>query len=237
MNIKEALIWGTKILNKNAKHKASHSDSPILDSEILLCAAIKKPKEFIFAHPEKKLSPPQIKKYKNFISRGAHHEPIAYITGKKEFYGFEFEVNKNVLIPRPETEALIDAVVALAKGGFDKSVKASLCRILDVGTGSGAIAITLKKLFPKARIFASDISLSALALAKKNAKHLGAKIIFKKSNLLQNAQYRILRIKNAIITANLPYLSQKEWQNCQPEIRKYEPRSACVAGKKKKKKY
>ena len=226
MTIKEALIWGTKTLNKIAKRKEAHSDSPILDSEILLCAATKKPKEFIFTHPEKKLIGKQVSVYKKLIARRAKHEPIAYILSRKEFYGFEFFVNKDVLIPRPDTETLINAVIVLSPK-----------TIIDIGTGGGAIAITLKKLLPKTQIFASDISPSALALAKKNAKYLGAKIIFKKGDLLEPFQslldtgFPMGTRYPIVITANLPYLSQKEWKNCQPEIKKHEPYGALVGEK------
>ncbi|MFH1193864.1 MAG: peptide chain release factor N(5)-glutamine methyltransferase [bacterium] len=255
MNIKEALTFGAKKLKK--------INNASLDAAILLCVALGKPKEFIYTHPEKKLTTPQTTKYKKFISRRAKHEPVAYILGKKEFYGFEFAVTPSVLIPRPDTETLIAAVLStigfptsnldLSKFTTIGSRKPdSLIKIIDVGTGSGAIAVTLKKLLPKANVFASDISPAALALAKKNARRLNAKIIFKKGNLLKpfvipakaGIQNWIPRQKSLprtgygvrddaplIITANLPYLSRAEWQKTAPEVKKYEPYGALVGGK------
>ncbi|MFA5134017.1 MAG: peptide chain release factor N(5)-glutamine methyltransferase [Patescibacteria group bacterium] len=224
MNIKEALNFGAKQLKKTAQKNSS----PLLDASILLCEAIKKPKEFIYSYPEKKLSSSQEKKYKNHILRRAKHEPLAYIINKKEFYGFEFLVNKSVLIPRPETETLISAVLPTI--GFPTSN--SKTTIVDVGTGSGAIAITLKKLLPKAQVFASDISQKSLALAKKNANRLGAKITFKKGSLFSPFRPRLSDFRLPIvITANLPYLSQAEWREAQPEVKKYEPKGALIGGK------
>ncbi len=213
MTIKEALALVIKQLKK--------IDSPQLDAAILLSAAIKKPKEFLYAYPERKLTPAQIKKYKNFISRRAKHEPVAYILSEKEFYGLKFSVNKSVLIPRPDTETLIDAILKTighptSNIGGRVSNGVSNKNIIDIGTGSGAIAVTLKKLLPNARVFASDVSSAALALAKKNARRLlvprslaaplrslvrrtgevgGAKIIFKKGNLFAPFRNVILSAK------------------------------------------
>ncbi len=274
MNIKDALAWGTKQLKR--------IDTPALDASVLLCETIKKPKEFLYTYPEKKLTVAQRKKYKKFIRRRAKHEPVAYILGKKEFYGFEFLVNKNVLIPRPDTETLISTVLSTIGSETPYSYphlfalelsRATRCKqvIIDIGTGSGTIAVTLKKLLPKTQVFASDISPTALALAKKNARRLlvprslgevgGAKIIFKKGNLLiplfshptsilpseereEGGKYPSplslegempegqRGCRNLIITANLPYLSRAEWLKTAPEVKKYEPYGALVGGKK-----
>jgi release factor glutamine methyltransferase len=220
--ISHALLWARKKLNKSA----GKFSSPDLDAVMLLARVLKKPKEFLHAYPEKKLTAAQLTKYRQLVARRAKHEPVAYILGEKEFYGFDFTVNKNVLIPRPDTEILIDEVV--------KSATAA-STIIDIGTGSGAIAITLKKLLPKASVFAIDTSSAALSVARKNAKRLSAKIIFKKGDLLAPLKNKILRFSQndtpIIITANLPYLSRDEWKKCQPEIKKYEPYSAFVGGK------
>ena len=206
MTINEALKWGAKKIK---------SDSAFLDADILLSYTIKKPKEFLFAHPDKKITKTQLTKYKSFINRRAKHEPIAYITGHKEFYGYDFLVSPDVLIPRPETETLIEQI---------KNPK----NIIDIGLGSGVIAITLKKLFPKARVYGTEISPRAIVLARKNAKKLKTNIILKKGNLL--SPFKKLP-DNIIITANLPYLSQKEWQSLKPNVKHYEPKSALIGGK------
>lgn len=246
--VKDALSWGAKKLKK--------IDGATLDASVLLCAALGKPKEFIYTYPEKKLTPAQAAKYKKFIGRRAKHEPAAYILGKKEFYGFEFAVAPSVLIPRPDTETLINTVLKT----IGLTISNSYPYVIDVGTGSGAIAITLQKLLPKAQVFASDINPRSLALAKKNARRLvpqkaglNAKIIFRKGYLLSpfksllavaSLPAEVLSATNPngfsavrgagqplIITANLPYLSRAEWQKTAPEIKKYEPYGALVGGK------
>ena len=142
-----------------------------LDSEILLSLALAKPKEYILAHPENKISPAQIKKYYSFVERRSTGEPIAYIAGKKEFFGLDFIVDKNVLIPRPETELLVEHAIEKilnTKYGMPDT-------IIDVGTGSGNIIISIAKNLPiknKTNFYAVDISKKSLEVAKKNAKKI-----------------------------------------------------------------
>jgi release factor glutamine methyltransferase len=180
MNIKEALIWAIKIL------KRKKIQSPALNAEILLAFAIKKPKEYLFAYPEKKLKNLEIKNFKKLINRRAHHEPVAYITGHKEFFGLDFVVNKNVLIPRPETELLVEETIKLLKTNqlTPKSY------IIDIGTGSGAIIVSLAGSLPlpegevrrgweRPKLIAIDTSSRSLKIAKQNAK----------SNLRTNPPY------------------------------------------------
>ena len=232
MTIKEALYWGANKFRKRKNCLNNNLDSIFLDAEILLSKVIRKPKEFLYTYPEKKLTSLQIKKYKNFVQRRTKNEPVAYIVGKKKFYKQQFLVTPDVLIPRPETELLID----ITKKTIGLPKPDSL-NIIDVGTGSGAIAITLKKMFPRAQIFGTEVSSRALTLARKNAKHLNANITIKKANLLdvQGLALNIINLAkksgNLIITANLPYLSEKEWRMAQPEVKKYEPKGALVGGK------
>ncbi len=157
MNIREAQIWGTRELKK------TRVDSPELDTDVLLAEALKKSKEWLFANPDAPLKKSTEKKFSEFIKRRARREPAAYILDRKEFYGLEFKIDKRALIPRPETELLIDEALAAAK-------TQSTPTIIDVGTGSGAIAVTLAKHLPEARVFATDISPTALALARANAR-------------------------------------------------------------------
>jgi release factor glutamine methyltransferase len=217
VTIKQSLIWATKILKK------SKILSPALDAEILLSFSIKKSKEFLYSHSEKKLTVAQLSKFKKLIARRAKREPIAYITGHKYFFGLDFLVNKNVLIPRPETETLVEEAL-------DKKLSV----IIDVGTGSGAIAIALAHHLPKAKIFATEISKAALKVAKKNAQRHKTKITFLHGNLLEsflNLKSKIKNPKSLFIIANLPYLTTHQWQQTQPEIKKYEPRQALDGGK------
>ncbi len=210
----EAINWATGKLKKNK------ITSPALDAEILLALAIKKPKEFFFSHPERKLTASQLAKFKKIIARRAKHEPTAYIIGQKCFYGLDFFVDKNVLIPRPETEMLVENII-----------NQKLSAIIDVGTGSGAIAISLAKNIPGAKVFATEISPSAIKLAKKNIKHHKVAVELLRGNLLAPIFKKIINLKSLVVAANLPYLTTIQWRRTPPEIKKYEPRTALDGGK------
>ena len=206
------------------------SQVPPLDAEILLSLAIKKPKEYLFSHPEKKLSPADIIKFKKLVSRRLKNEPITYLTGKKEFYGLDFNVNKNVLIPRPETEFLVEASL---QGIMNYEL--GIRNIVDVGTGSGNIVISVVKKLPanireKINFYATDISEKALYIAKKNAKRHGVSkhIKFIKSDLLEFIPKKKIK-GNIIIVANLPYVSHKLYRKNSKNL-KYEPKTALVSG-------
>jgi len=237
MTTRQALIWAIKKL-KSLERAAGHNDTPSLDAEILLAFVLKKPKEFLYAHFEKKLTLPQLAHFKKLISRRAKHEPVAYIIGHKEFFGLEFFVDKNVLIPRPETEILVEEAIKKIQNTRYKILNTI---VVDAGTGSGCIAISLTKKLPNCLItklpvqfFATEISPDALRVAQKNKRRHKAAITFLHGNLLEpflkNLKSEILNLKSLIITANLPYLTTKQWRKTQPEIKKYEPRLALDGG-------
>jgi release factor glutamine methyltransferase len=177
-----------------------------IEIELLLMHVLRRPKEFLFMCPAHELTQKQEHELTRMVEGRLKGEPMAYILGYKDFYGLRFKVNKNVLIPRPETEELVQKVLS-AKC----LVKNKKIRILDVGTGSGCIAIALaKKLQAKSyklEITATDISKKALAVAKENAKIHKVKIKFIHSNILEN-----VRMSFDIIIANLPY-GWSEWKN------------------------
>lgn len=230
MTIKQSLVWANKKLKP--LRRADYYDTPTLDAEILLAFTLKKPKEFLYAHPEKKLTAGQFLKFKKLVARRAKHEPIAYITGHKFFYGLNFYVDRNVPIPRPETELLAEETIKKIQ---NTKYKIQDALIVDVGAGSGAIAITLARHLPGAKIFAAEISPDALAVARKNARRHGVAITFLRGNLLQPLIEKLdsqsSNFKSLIVVANLPYLTTKQWQCAQPEIKKYEPRTALAGGK------
>jgi len=182
-----------------------------LDAELILANSLGKDRVFLHAHPDYELSETEEKTANSGLKRRAAYEPLAYILGHKEFYGRRFAVSPDALIPRPETEAIINLAKEL------KPQKA-----LDVGTGSGCIAITLKLELPESDVFAVDISPKALAVAEKNAADLGAKIAFKESDLLSKVQGEY-----NLIVANLPYVD-KNWDWLSPELA-YEPDLALYA--------
>jgi len=218
--------------------------SPI-DSGILLSLALGRPKEFILAHPEKKLTKLQYEKFIAFIKKRSAGEPIAYITGKKEFFGLDFLVNKNVLIPRPETELLVECVLKKISRRSGTPPRRwlntkyqILDTIIDVGTGSGNIIISIAKNIPekirkKINFYAIDISKKSLQIAKANAKgyKLNKKIKFIQSDMLEYFLENDTRLKNIIIIANLPYVSPMLYKKNKNNLR-FEPRNALTSRKK-----
>lgn len=211
-------------LIQSAIKKIIASDSTALDSEVLLSFVIKKSKEFLLAHPEFEPTKKQISQFKKLTAKRAKGEPVAYLIGHKEFYGLNFEVNKNTLIPRPETELIVEEVIADINK-YKKNI------LIDVGTGSGCIPIAILKNTKQVKCFAIDISHQALAVAKRNAKKYDVKIKFLRGNLLEPManQLKSTNGQKIIITANLPYLTAKQYRE-NPTLR-FEPKSALVAKK------
>lgn len=222
--------------------KKHNIQNPQKDAEILLLHLLKKPKEFLYAHPDDKISPKTETRYNAFLKRRINHEPVAYILNKEEFYGLEFFVNRDVLIPRPETELLIDQTIKI----LSKNTPGHVPAILDLGTGSGCLAITLAVLLAQKQstlkacpIFALDLSQKALKIARKNAKKhkVIKKIKFLQSDLLDGLlknkvhEKTLQKINNLIILANLPYVSKKEYKNLPLDIKNFEPKKALIAGK------
>lgn len=200
------------------KLERSKSTSPSLDGEVLLSHLLNKPKEYLLINPQKKVDPKTEKKFLTAINRRILGWPVAYLIKEKEFYNLKFYVDKNVLIPRPETEGLVD--LAIQALGNKKRLK-----ILDVGTGSGCIIISLAKNLAKQgnQYFASDLSARAIAVAKKNAKMHKSKISFGDGSLLEPWGGE----KFDAIVANLPYLDRRT-----DESTKFEPTGALIAAKK-----
>jgi release factor glutamine methyltransferase len=201
------------------------SPSAALDAEVLLSFFLGKSKEFLLINPHKRVDPKIEKKFLTAINRRLLGWPVAYLIKEKEFYKHKFYVDKHVLIPRPETEGLVELVIK-----HIKSIKSNkLLNILDIGTGSGNIIVTLAKQIrtlnpvPHTLFFASDISPKAIAVAKKNAKFSKVKIKFADGNLLEPWGDQ----KFDVIVANLPYLAKL----VDPSTR-HEPIGALVAAKK-----
>lgn len=186
MNIHEAIQWG--------KTELQNISTPSLDTELLLAFVLNTSREFLFVHEKTDLSTSEFKTFTTHIAKRKTHYPLAYILEKKEFFGREFFVSEDCLIPRPETEELIE----LARNEIQKHQSKIL---IDIGTGSGCIAITLAKIFPSLQILATDISEKTLQIAKKNAKTLEVSIEFILSDLLSNISSPI-----DIVLANLPYV-------------------------------
>jgi release factor glutamine methyltransferase len=168
---------------------------------------------------DKKIKEYDDKKIKDIINRLNRAEPIQYILGHTEFYGRKFTVNKNVLIPRPETEELVDLIIKENRKNKDLA-------ILDIGTGSGCIAISLRKEIPHSRIFALDISKSALSVAQENAKSLNAALSFIEADISNDSQNKLKDLKFNIIVSNPPYVTDNEKKLMHQNILAYEPDAA-----------
>lgn len=209
-------------------------DLPRFDREVLLSHALDKERTFLLAHDETLILARDLKRYLSFLARAEKNEPIAYIIGKKEFYGRKFFVGKGVLIPRPETEILVEhAIENISKSSHLKKK----CTVIDVGTGSGAIIISIYlSLKPAQRKkidwYALEKESVALHYARKNAKRLRVEksIRFIKSDLLSAVEKKLLHYDEVFIAANLPYLSVKLYRSTEPNVRDYEPKSALVSG-------
>jgi release factor glutamine methyltransferase len=202
--------------------------SPRMNAETLLMFALSCDRAYLFAHPERELTPQEEINYQEEIAQRTIGIPTQYITGHQEFWGMDLIVSPAVLIPRPETEHVVEAALSLIRDGGRASPQGANLRIVDVGTGSGCIALALAKELPQADIHATDISRAALEIARANAtRHrLDARIHFQETDLLQGFEPRTFDL----IVSNPPYVGESEVDEVQLEVRKHEPRNAVFAG-------
>ena len=194
--------------------RAAGVEQPRLDAELLLMEATGRSREELAAEPELIIPGPESRAFAGFVRRRIQREPVAYILGRKGFRGIELEVDPRVLIPRPETELLVEVALELRPR-----------RVLDVGTGSGAVALAIADELPVARVTATDTSTGALELTRANARRLGLNDRVRIESGTFPAGERF-----DLIVANLPYVSESDWNRLAPEIARYEPREALVAG-------
>jgi release factor glutamine methyltransferase len=248
----ERETWGILLRAARDRMRAAGIESPEIEAEVLMRQALRRPGDSL---PTKAWLLPRLGQdttetlrgtFEGLVSRRLGHEPTAYITGVREFHSLEFEVTPDVLIPRPETELLVGKAVEWAYGssprwspypGLDaatlrmmqrsKRTKDDPLRIVDVGTGSGAIAIALARSLPAATIIATDVSWQALAIARRNAaRHgVGARVSFRHGDLLSPVDCYV-----DLIVANLPYIPDGVLPRLAPEVRDHEPSLAFVGG-------
>jgi len=178
-----------------AKLRRPKSFTPRLDAEVILAHLLRVTREHLATYPEQQVTAPQQERFRWLIKQRERGVPVAYLTGSKEFFGLDFLVNRHVLIPRPESEALVEAILALVTG--KRAVT-----IADIGTGSGNLAIAISRHLPQATVYAVDQSQAALAVARRNAKRLSARVRFFRGDLLSP----LTRVPLDVIVANLPYL-------------------------------
>ena len=194
--------------------RAAGIGEPRLDAELLLCEATGWDRAHLAADPEAEIPSPAARRFGETVRRRLRREPVAYITGRRGFRHLELAVDPRVLIPRPETELLVELALELRPG-----------RVLDVGTGSGAIALAVAEELPGCEVVATDTSSAALEVARANAERLGLadRVQFAEGSLPDAGEFDL-------VLANLPYVSETEWGGLEPEVTEWEPREALLAG-------
>jgi release factor glutamine methyltransferase len=222
MTIADALKQASKILNGNSMPDARR------DAALLLGFVLNRDRAFLIANDDSSLSDEETTWFFKAIEQRASGAPVQYITGRQEFFGLEFEVNEDVLIPRPETEILVEAAIEILR----KKQNPSFC---DVGTGSGCIPISILANLENAKAAAIDISPNALAVARKNAeKHRVAdKIEFYESDVFErfkNLESRVSNLKFDLIVSNPPYIPNRDLPDLPREVREFEPHAALFGG-------
>jgi release factor glutamine methyltransferase len=205
-SVGEALTAATDAL------AAAGADTPRLDAELLLAEATGTGRAALAAYPQAAVEAPAARAFGAMVRRRLRREPVAYILGRKGFRRIELGVDRRVLIPRPETELLVEIAAERERG-----------TVLDVGTGSGAVALAIADELPGVTVLATDTSLDALAVAQANRDRLGYEVELAHGTLPAGPPVELL-------VANLPYVSDAEWNGLAPEIREYEPREALVSG-------
>jgi release factor glutamine methyltransferase len=214
MTVQTALLQGTQILADAA------IPVPRLTAEVLLSHAMRCERVYLFAHPEQELREVEWIHYGRYLHERTRGKPTQYITKRQEFYGREFRVSPEVLIPRPETEHVVEAAIAVLRGQPNRSPA-----VLDVGAGSGAIAVTLA-LETAASVAATDISPAAAAVAARNAETLGARVSLAVCDLMS----AIASHSIDLIVSNPPYVPLSQRESLQREVRDWEPPTALFGG-------
>jgi release factor glutamine methyltransferase len=209
----------SEALNQARRQIQPVSDSASLDAQLLLAEVLGRERAYLLAHGDDELTAEQQTHYLTLVQRRAAGEPVAYILGRRAFYDREFVVTPDVLIPRPETELLLELAL-------DDAADRPGCVVVDVGTGSGALAVTLAALRPQARVYAVDISPPALAVARRNATLQGVQVTFLAGDLLAPVIAQHMQVD--LIMANLPYIAEADMSYL--AVSQYEPHLALAGG-------
>jgi len=237
-----ALDVRTLLKEGMARLRAAYIPSHTLAAELLLLHVLEGDRTWLYSHAETLVDSDIAEKYFELIVRRISGEPVQYITGKQEFWRLEFEVTPAVLIPRPETEHVMEvALERLGSRGIKIDLKTGApsprLRIADVGTGSGCLAVALAYELPHADVFATDISAPALEVARRNAARHGVsgRVHFLQTNLLESLQLSSLAVSNSsllfdLIVSNPPYVGRNNASELQREVRNFEPETALFGG-------
>ncbi len=216
--IQRILSWSQEYFQKHLV------PDPRLSAELLLAGILKLKRLELYLQFERILTPDELSRYRSYIQRRVKFEPVQYILEEQDFMGLTFSVSPEVLIPRPETELLVETVLSEIKQRNPDSLK-----IVDIGTGSGSIAISLAHWYPRAEIIAVDNSEKAIQVAKENARKIGTPNV---SFFLLDVESDSLESLGTadIIVSNPPYISQSHYENLHPQVRNYEPVQALLGG-------
>ncbi|HLG25939.1 MAG TPA: peptide chain release factor N(5)-glutamine methyltransferase [Candidatus Gracilibacteria bacterium] len=217
-------------LLQESKLKLGDQEPDFLGVELLIAYVLGRDREYLVAHGDERFSEDALVTFQELFGRFYAGEPVAYLINRKEFYGLDFFVDKRVLVPRPETELLVDKVldfVRSANGGSATGSGAAALKILDIGTGSGCIAVALAKNITEARITAVDVSVDALQVAKLNAERhdVADRVSFLESDLLAGVEGVF-----DVVVANLPYIGEERHRYISREAYEYEPHVALFGG-------
>jgi release factor glutamine methyltransferase len=230
MNRQKNVVWklvpgtlvGRALVAATQRLEEAGSDTASLDAQVILAHILGKERAWLFAHYDQALSQEEAETFTDMVARRAAAEPVAYLVGHREFYGLDLVVDHRVLIPRPETELLVDAVLDHIESRANQQV-----RMVDVGTGSGAVAVAVAANCPSVQIYAIDLSTSALEVAAENVRRHDSR---GQITLLQGDLLSPLPEPVDIIAANLPYITSRDYPNLMADVRDYEPRLALEAG-------
>ncbi len=217
MNVRQALLEGRRLL------ESIGSDEAPLEAELLLRHALSVDRVRLYQRLTDELSRRDVKRYRQLLDRRLAREPTSYIVGRKEFFGLEFEVTRAALVPRPETEVLVEIAIEFIQRRYE----ARPVNVADVGVGCGTIAVSLARTLPNVKVVAMDSSKRALRLAERNAERHGVadRVAFVHGNLLAPLTEPV-----EVIAANLPYVRTIDWHGLPPEIHDYEPKTALDGG-------
>lgn len=243
-NLTPSTTVGRALVSASQRLQGMDIDTPQLDAQIILAHVLDVDRSYLFAHHDYELKADEAQRFTDLIVRRANKEPVAYLIRHREFYGLDFFVDNRVLIPRPETELLVDAVLSQLEIWSENLSPSRQLRIVDVGTGSGAIAIAVARNCHSVQVYATDISTDAIAVAEYNIERLYTRrqvtllegdLLTPLKNAVSNNTHRsvdnyanVERVD--IIAANLPYVSVNDYGKLAPDIRNYEPQLVLEAG-------
>ena len=200
---------------RQARERLASSPSPDLDAQVLLCHVLARPRSYLFTWPERELEAHQQQSFLALLARRERGEPVAFLTGQREFFGHNFLVTADTLIPRPDTETLVELALQLGPAGP--------ARVVDLGTGTGAIGLSLALERPQWQVTLTDLSAAALSVAGGNARQLGAQVTLQQGSWLEDC-----RGPFDVIVSNPPYIDPADHHLDEGDVR-FEPRSALVA--------